>query len=688
MALTINHNLMAENVARNLSTHYGAMSTSTQRLSSGLRINSSADDAAGLAVRELMRSDIATMNQGIRNANDAISMIQTADGALQVVDEKLIRMKELAEQAATGTYTSDQRIIINSEYQAMALEIQRISDSTDFNGIHLLNGNLSGTYNGSGLNSIGKAKIHFGTGNSSAEDYYYVSIGSSTIKSLFDPNNTAIGNATAAGINLYGPSDTEIKVNSYDSGDQNESSSAGLTNGNVIVTWTSENQDGSGSGVFGKIITADGQTVVQDFQINTTTTNDQSSSSVTSLSSGGFVVAWQSQNQDGSGLGIYMQQFSSTGARIGGETLVNDTTANNQTAPNVIGLDNGGYFISWNSVNAGSTESVNGKIYNADGTVSVSEFPINNDPAMFPRYPHAAELTNGSIIETWFGQDGSDWGVFGQLLDKQGNLIGNSFQINTQSSNLQNFQDVAALDDGKFVAVWSDVDGPFSTVAPSNVKAQIFNSDGTKLGKEFTVNDTTIPINPQQSIPKVTSLKEGGYAVCWRAPGDSDLCATYTQIYDNNGNKIDSNKIVNISEVGDQNGESISSMASGGFIVTYSSNSTGDDNVLARVYSPMVNISTQTRAQTSLAQIDSAMIEKDKIRANLGATQNRLENTISNLQIQAENLQAAESQISDTDVAQEMTTFVREQILSQAAVAMLAQANSMPKMALQLINGQ
>ena len=139
MVLTINHNLMAENVARNLSNHYGSLSTSTQRLSSGLRINSSADDAAGLAVRELMRSDIATMNQGIRNANDAISMIQTADGALSVVDEKLTRMKELAEQAATGTYTSDQRSIINSEYQAMALEVERISNATDFNGIHLLN---------------------------------------------------------------------------------------------------------------------------------------------------------------------------------------------------------------------------------------------------------------------------------------------------------------------------------------------------------------------------------------------------------------------------------------------------------------------------------------------------------------------------------------------------------------------
>ena len=164
MSLTINHNLMAENVARNLSNHYGSLSTSTQRLSSGMRINSSADDAAGLAVRELMRSDIATMNQGIRNCNDAVSLCQTADGGLQIIDEKLTRMKELAEQAATGTYSSDQRLIIDSEYQAMASEIQRIAVATDFNGIKLLDESLClWEHNGTQPQSTGHIKIHFGT---------------------------------------------------------------------------------------------------------------------------------------------------------------------------------------------------------------------------------------------------------------------------------------------------------------------------------------------------------------------------------------------------------------------------------------------------------------------------------------------------------------------------------------------
>ncbi|BBD08831.1 flagellin [Desulfovibrio ferrophilus] len=200
MSLVINNNLMAANAARNLSQSFGALGTSVRRLSSGLRIGTASDDAAGLAIRELMRSDIAALNQGVRNANDAISMIQTADGALQVIDEKLIRMKELAEQGATGTYNSDQRLIIDSEYQAMASEITRIANATDFNGIYLLNGNLSSdTHTGSGLVSTGKMKVHFGTANDSSEDYYYIRIDTSTASALGVGNQAT---STSAGFTI------------------------------------------------------------------------------------------------------------------------------------------------------------------------------------------------------------------------------------------------------------------------------------------------------------------------------------------------------------------------------------------------------------------------------------------------------------------------------------------------------
>ncbi len=131
-------------------------------------------------------------------------MIQTADGALGIIDEKLVRMKELAEQAATGTYTSDQRLMIDSEYQAMASEITRIANATDFNGVHLLNGNLSGaSHSGEELTSTGKLKVHFGSANDSSEDYYYIQINNATASAL-GVGNTAETTSEAYTVSTQG----------------------------------------------------------------------------------------------------------------------------------------------------------------------------------------------------------------------------------------------------------------------------------------------------------------------------------------------------------------------------------------------------------------------------------------------------------------------------------------------------
>jgi flagellin len=184
VTIGIRYNAVAVEAASRMRTHYSDLGRSVERLSSGLRVNKSADDAAGLSIRELMRAEVAGLNQGIRNANDAVSMIQTADGALSVIDEKLIRMKELAEQAATGTYNAEQRRMIDREFQAMAEEINRIATAADFNGIKLLDGSLSGEHDGSGLTSTGEMKVHFGAGNDAAEDYYYIAMGNATTQGL------------------------------------------------------------------------------------------------------------------------------------------------------------------------------------------------------------------------------------------------------------------------------------------------------------------------------------------------------------------------------------------------------------------------------------------------------------------------------------------------------------------------
>lgn len=138
MAQTINTNVMSLTAQSNLSKSQGSLATSMERLSSGLRVNSAKDDAAGLAIAERMNTQVRGMNVAIRNANDGISMAQTAEGGLQEVSSMLQRMRELAIQSANGTNGSADRANLNAEFTALDEEITRIAGTTSFNGTGLL----------------------------------------------------------------------------------------------------------------------------------------------------------------------------------------------------------------------------------------------------------------------------------------------------------------------------------------------------------------------------------------------------------------------------------------------------------------------------------------------------------------------------------------------------------------------
>jgi len=140
--LTVNTNIASLNAQRNLTSSQSTLNTSLQRLSSGLRINSAKDDAAGLAISNRMTSQINGMNQAARNANDAISLAQTAEGALDEVTSMLQRMRELAVQSANGTNTTSDRTSLNDEFAQLKAEIQRISTTTSFNGQKVLDGTM------------------------------------------------------------------------------------------------------------------------------------------------------------------------------------------------------------------------------------------------------------------------------------------------------------------------------------------------------------------------------------------------------------------------------------------------------------------------------------------------------------------------------------------------------------------
>jgi flagellin len=174
MALSINTNVASINSQRNLATSQLSLNKSLQRLSSGMRINTAADDTAGLAISENFRGQIRSMNQASRNANDGVSLLQTAEGALNETSSMLVRMRELAQQAATGTVGSTERGYIKSEVDKLASEIDRISKTTEFNGTQLLDGSLS---------TVGKMDFQIGTRNTNNDriGIQIVSVDSATI---------------------------------------------------------------------------------------------------------------------------------------------------------------------------------------------------------------------------------------------------------------------------------------------------------------------------------------------------------------------------------------------------------------------------------------------------------------------------------------------------------------------------
>ncbi|MDP8207687.1 MAG: flagellin [Candidatus Electryonea clarkiae] len=168
MSTRINHNVLSMTAQRNIWMTQQDLDSAITRLSSGMRINYSWDDPAGMAVSERMRAQIASMEEAERNANYNINLLATAEGALSVIDEKLIRMRSLAIQASNGALTSGDRAALDVEFQQLKSEVTRIADTTHYNGNYLLNGQYS---SGIGL------KFHIGTYNVQNQDYYHINLG-------------------------------------------------------------------------------------------------------------------------------------------------------------------------------------------------------------------------------------------------------------------------------------------------------------------------------------------------------------------------------------------------------------------------------------------------------------------------------------------------------------------------------
>jgi flagellin len=206
MSTRINHNLLSLTAQRNIWTTQTDLDKSVQRLSSGLRINYAWDDPTGLGISERLRSTIVGMQEAEKNATYNTNMLQTAEGALGVIDEKLVRMRAIAVQASNGILTTLDRQVANVEFQQLKSEIDRIAKTSNYNGYYLLDGHQAASANAdttmalgfnavSTANSSGAIKFHIGENNVVGQDFYYINLGSMTASALglnsLDVSNTA-----------------------------------------------------------------------------------------------------------------------------------------------------------------------------------------------------------------------------------------------------------------------------------------------------------------------------------------------------------------------------------------------------------------------------------------------------------------------------------------------------------------
>lgn len=216
MSTRINHNLLSLASQRAIWTTQNDLDQAVQRLSSGLRINNSWDDPTGLGISERLRASIAGMGEAEKNATYDVNMMQTAEGALGVIDEKLVRMRAIAVQAANGVLTTLDRQIANVEFQQLKSEVDRIARTTNYNGFYLLDGSRSAatastdTTLALGFNNVSTAgdsnsiKFHIGENNIAGQDYYYINIAGMTSSALgiegLDVSNTASAQAAVDSI--------------------------------------------------------------------------------------------------------------------------------------------------------------------------------------------------------------------------------------------------------------------------------------------------------------------------------------------------------------------------------------------------------------------------------------------------------------------------------------------------------
>ena len=380
------------------------------------------------------------------------------------------------------------------------------------------------------------------------------------------------------------PAGTEFQVNTYTTSTQRLSAAASDANGDFVVVWSSDGQDGSGFGIFGQRYFASGAPRGGEFQVNSYTTNDQYFAVVASDANGNFVVVWQSTGQDGSGTGLFAQRFDASGLREGAEFRVNAYTTGEQIAPAVASDANGDFVVAWAAA-PGTSLDVFAQRFDSAGGAQGPAFPVNSYTTGAQWTPAVASDANGNFVVVWqsYGQDGSDYGTFGRRFNASGVAQGSEFRVNSYTTNIQNYPAVASDANGDFVVVWLSDGQDGSSVG---VFGRRFDALGVPQGSEFRVNTYTTSAQFQADVASDAS---GNFVVVWTGSGQGDGSGIFGRRFDASGVPQGGEFRVNTSTPGSQTIPAVASDPDGDFVVVWESGTDGSgDGVFGQRYGDLI----------------------------------------------------------------------------------------------------
>ncbi len=612
MPLTVNTNISSLNAQRNVGINNSALSKSLERLSSGLRINKAADDAAGLAIATKFDAQVQGLNQAVRNANNAVSLVQTAEGGVNTLTNILQRLRELAVQSSSDDNTPTERADTEQEAQSLITEFTRISTTTQFNTMNLLDGSFTGKYFQIGAN-YGQT-VTFTINDARAR-----SLGGRAEYTANTPSgvtNAVNGNFGAG----------EIKINGNDVGPTN---SADDQYSVLDITSAAPGADLASTDVSVATYLSfiiNGNAVTVSLAASTAITADQLATSIVTKINNASITGVYAKTLGGSGW--ILEASAGTNVNLQYSFVAGNVSGKFSIGGQAIGMT-GSLSNMWGNSNAGTIGNYNGETSAIAKAVAINAIQGASN-VLATAQPNVV-TASGSIAATTLASgdvyiNGQDIGaVTVTANDGTGALA-------TAINNLQGTTGVSASvnANGRLVLTASD-------------------------GRNIALTTRTAAIGGA-----------GGLNLSGTATNTSWLYRSSLKL-----NDISNFSLTSSSDLFDLTGAHETSRTVASDVSTY--------NV------SLLKLDTQANAQAAILTIDSALNEVNGIRAGVGAVQNRMEFTVNNLQIASENMSASESRIKDADFAAEVATFTRNQIMVQAGVAMVAQANTTSQYALQLL---